>query len=56
MTNEEKYKEIFGMDPDLVCPTLLCSECPLQGDKPSCFALDWWESEYKENKECTDMN
>lgn len=51
MTNKEKYKEVFGMEPDLVaCPTNSCDECPVK-DKPECTFLmeeSWWSKEYKE--------
>ena len=55
MTNEEKYKEVFGLtvDPSM-CPTTDCSVCPCvtkesNGDI-SCLAActyEWWKSEYK---------
>ena len=55
MTNEEKYKEVFGLDVDTsMCPTSNCNVCPCvskdtNGDI-SCLALctiKWWKSEYK---------
>lgn len=45
MTNAEKFKEVFGFEPDKSsCPTVWCIDCPLR----SCdSALEWWDSEYK---------
>ena len=42
MTNAEKYKEVFGLDPDTnTCPTMNCSDCPYRKDNddvfPECF-------------------
>ena len=60
MTNAEKYKEVFGLEPDVFgCPTLLCSNCPIKDKKPNCVATpdndnnrcEWWDSEYKESKD-----
>ena len=51
MTNAEKYKEVFGLEPDIdVCPTFLCSRCPLENKCEGNKDI-WWLSEYKENKE-----
>lgn len=56
MTNAEKYKEVFGLDPDTnTCPTMNCSDCPYRKDNdvfPDCFnsCSGWWLSEYKEVK------
>lgn len=49
MTNAEKYKEVFGMEPDIdSCPTLVCDNCPLLSWKPKCdiHCFEWWNSEY----------
>lgn len=59
MTNAEKYKEVFGFEhPD--CPTWHCPSCPVFKECSehhfSEIAYKWWDSEYKENKECTDTN
>ncbi len=51
MTNAEKYKEVFGFEPDIKsCPTDNCNVCPLANQK-YCTEnkSDWWNSEYKEN-------
>ena len=51
MTNAEKFKEVFGFEPFTICPSLLCSECPLE-DKDKCGKTNiasWWNSEYKES-------
>lgn len=54
MTNAEKYKEVFGFDPDIMgCPTFICTQCPLNGDKSKCngdMLSKWWTSEYKEQE------
>lgn len=50
MTNAEKYKEVFGFEPDIKsCPTDNCNVCPLANQK-YCTEnkSDWWNSEYKE--------
>ena len=55
MTNAEKYKEVFGMDPETnSCPTHVCLECPccknIEG-KNIC-SLDtraWWQDDYKDD-------
>ena len=54
MTNAEKYKEVFGMPPDMKsCPTYKCLECPcceFIDNKYKCNsdARMWWISAYKE--------
>lgn len=52
MTNAEKYKEVFGFEPEYNnCIANVCNICPLVGKK--CFGTgveDWWNSEYKEMK------
>ena len=55
MTNAEKYKEIFGFEPDKgSCPTRLCKRCPLSPDSkspcPAGYPYHWWELEYKGDK------
>lgn len=50
MTNSEKYKEIFGMEPDYVaCPTNDCNKCLMHG-KPGCTNIEesWWNGQYEE--------
>ena len=52
MTNAEKYKEVFGFEHDLCCPTLFCNNCPM-GELCSHNMHDevnaiWWNSEYKD--------
>lgn len=55
MTNAEKYKEIFGFEPDMsACPTNNCKNCPRSDIRSICRntdTLNWWEEDYKENKE-----
>lgn len=56
MTNAEKYQEVFGFPPDKEqCPTDNCKFCPCSQMKiewiSECMTYDWWNSEYKENKE-----
>lgn len=48
MTNKEKYKEIFGFEPDTDnCPTIYCSNCPCHTDGSYYCNGEWWEEEYK---------
>lgn len=62
MNNAEKYKEVFGVEPDLMsCIADRCSNCPLRccvkiaedrGVKCIDIVKEWWNSEYKgESKE-----
>ena len=57
MTNAEKYKEVFGFEPDMKsCPTYLCLNCPCCENTDGDYSCNsnsrmWWDSEYKENKE-----
>lgn len=54
MTNAEKYQEVFGFPPDRGnCPTEYCKFCPVNcsADFGCESAFDWWDEEYKENKE-----
>ena len=59
MTNAEKYEEVFGFPPLIgECPTIDCKKCPLRNLHKGewyCSTLEdkhnWWQSEYKENKE-----
>lgn len=60
MTNEEKFKEVFGFEPhyDSECLANDCLYCPCL-DMPSnkmCGGcknniVEWWNSEYKESEE-----
>ena len=48
MTNAEKYKEVFGFEPNgYGCITKRCDDCPLVNT--NCMTHDWWHQEYKEN-------
>ena len=50
MTNAEKFKEVFGMDPDISeCPCNDCGKCPVNFRyEPGC-SYEWWQHEYKGN-------
>lgn len=50
MTNAEKYKEVFGFEPEReICPTAYCKNCPVDGQ--DCGKdYKWWDEEYKEPK------
>lgn len=56
MTNEEKFVEIFGFDPDIstgpVACKAHCDDCVYyrKGEKIQCRSQDWWDEEYKECK------
>jgi hypothetical protein len=54
MTNEEKFKEVFGFDIDIyACVGDVCTECPLHDCKHSSEECTysireaWWSNEYK---------
>ena len=50
MTNAEKYKEVFGFEPNKYgCVAKECDSCPLIGT--NCKTHNWWNKEYKENKD-----
>lgn len=52
MTNEEKFKEVFGHDPDIyacICEDIECDKCELKEYGRGCSA-QWWNMEYKEPK------
>lgn len=47
MTNAEKYKEVFGFEPNKnMCPTTSCQECPGEVQESICTCA-WWDSEWK---------
>lgn len=47
MTNAEKYKEVFGFEPDRsMCIAISCDKCPVY-EQGSCVGdIDWWGEEY----------
>lgn len=51
MTNAEKYKEVFDIEPDIeLCPARSCAECPIGVDHEGlCTSKEnnWWLKEYK---------
>ena len=59
MTNEQKFKQVFGFPPITnTCPSSDCKKCPLRNlHKKEWYCssqeeqYNWWQSEYKENKE-----
>lgn len=53
MTNEEKFKEVFGFIPEeyaiIQCPKPdeICKYSTMLGSgKPHCRCYDWWQEEY----------
>lgn len=58
MKNIEKFKEVFGFEPEVVnCLSDKCSMCPLKsrGREYACYAknrIDWWYSEYDNGENC----
>ena len=55
MTNREKFKEVYGFEPDCRahCNPLPCLEKDCQwykecGERPGTPCRDWWEMEFKE--------
>lgn len=48
MTNAEKYKEVFGMEPAKeCCPTSSCSDCPGKLDDHGLCTFNFWNKEYE---------
>ena len=59
MTNKEKYKEVFGFEPDrLACPSNNCALCPLfslPGNHfPYIIENEFWNKEYIESEVSND--
>ena len=56
MTNAEKFKDVFGFNPDIEaliydCPTHSLSEkCKYQDDLGCCHCESWWQDEYVKEK------
>ena len=54
MTNAEKFKEVFGFAPSKNdCPVISivqCWYCKGFHKDTNCKDSDWWNSEYKENR------
>lgn len=55
MTNAEKFKEVFGIDPDTDSVPIHCEDCKYNNLYGSCGGSDnkcesWWDEEYKELK------
>lgn len=52
MTNAEKYKEVFGLEPNNGCPTWYCPSCPMFEEcsypQQEVYVHQWWSNEYKE--------
>lgn len=54
MTNAEKFKEVFGFEPDPDVENEFCifteTDCEKMGvqDCDDCPNNDWWDHEYKE--------
>lgn len=53
MTNSEKYKEIFGFEPDdrtapYKCPDDGCLTCSKTIDECMQASYEWWHQEYEE--------
>lgn len=49
MTNREKFKEIYGNEPNERCYPEKCIDCPTKPNELLCLH-NWWNSEYKEAK------
>lgn len=50
MTNAEKFKEVFGVEPDEESMAIACpidKDCKFQSEMGSCHCEDWWQEEYK---------
>lgn len=57
MTNAEKFKEVFGREPDTESMAIACplgsswGGCEYQSEMGSCHCDAWWLDEYKERRE-----
>ena len=53
MTNAEKFKEVFGFEPDLDAMVVQCPNadknetCKYQWAMGRCHCEEWWQEEYK---------
>ena len=50
MTNAEKFKEVFGVEPDTEQMILKCPNtfpCKYQGEMGVCHCEEWWQEECK---------
>ncbi len=51
MTNAEKFKEVFGVEPDTECMAIKCPEyvqnCKYWNDGYKCHCEEWWQEECK---------
>jgi len=54
MTNAEKFKEVFGVEPDEESMAIACPidgrSCKYQSEMGSCHCEAWWLDEYKERR------
>lgn len=56
MTNAEKFKDVFGFNPDIEaliydCPSSIPEKCKYHDDLGGCHCELWWQDEYvKENR------
>ena len=52
ITNAEKYKEVFGFEPEkTMCPTPDCEKCPNRKYGFSCRGeLKWWDISFTESE------
>ena len=59
MTNAEKFREVFGLEPDMEASPFECGHSELGNSSDNCPYLDdygchcekWWGEEYKEGVE-----
>ena len=53
MTNAEKFKEVFGVEPDTESMAIECpnsfTRCKYQWSMGRCHCEEWWQEEYKEH-------
>ena len=53
MTNAEKFKEVFGVEPDEESMVIECPEggggCEYQWAMGRCHCEEWWQEEYKKH-------
>lgn len=54
MTNAEKFKEVFGVEPDKESMTIECPRnvmtCGYYSATFGCKCTEWWQEEYKERR------
>lgn len=53
-TNADKFEEVFGFRPSIVCPMYRVKDCE-DGDCWDCLYREFWDREYKEPEAGNDI-